>query len=70
MLSPYRLLATSNTPTRRQKTLKHTEHHLKMTSNDLKNDLKGNDKAIYFLKKIKTKNNLKAGNPNHDKSTQ
>ena len=43
MHSPYRILQSSNTRTRKQKTSNHTKHHLKMTSNDLKmtsNDLK------------------------------
>ena len=36
MHSPYRILQSSNTNTRKQKTSNHTEHDRKMTSNDLK----------------------------------
>ena len=36
MPSPYRILQSSNTNTRKQKTSNHTEHDLKLTSVDLK----------------------------------
>ena len=43
MQSPYRILQTSNTKSRKQKTSNYTDHDLKMTSNDPKitsNDIK------------------------------
>ena len=67
MHSPYRL-SSSNTNTRKQKISNHTEHDLKMTSNDVKKTWKENDKTV--SKKVKTKNNWRGGNPNDDNPTQ
>ena len=39
MHSPYKILKSSNTNTRKQNTVKHTKHHLKLTSNDFKMNL-------------------------------
>ena len=40
MLSPYRILPSLKTYTRKQKTSNHTEQDLRMTSNDLRMTLK------------------------------
>ena len=59
MLTPYRI---SNTYARKQKP---SDHDYKMTSNDLKMTSKDpieNDKPV--SKKVKSKNNLKGGDPN------
>ena len=57
MHSPYRILQSSNTNTRKQKSSKESEHDLKMTLKDL-NEV---DKPV--SKKLKTKNNLRGGDP-------
>ena len=70
MLSINRRPLSSNTNTRKQKTSNHSEHDLKMTPNDLKmtsNDLKETSKESV---KSNTKNKLKGGDPNNDKTTQ
>ena len=62
MLSPYSLPPSSKTHLRKQKTSNHSEHVLKMTSNDLKmNSNDENDKPV--LKKVKSKNSLRGGDP-------
>ena len=69
MHSPYRILQSSNTHTRKQKASNNTEQDLKMTSNDLgmsSNDLKETSKESVKYKK----NKLKGGNPKDEYSTQ
>ena len=57
MRSPYRILQSSNTHTRKQKAASHTKHDLKVTSSDQKttsNDLKETSKeSVKYGKKIK-----------------
>ena len=70
MHSKYRILQSSNTHTRKQKTLNHTELNLKMTSNDPKmtsNDLKETSKES---NKSNRKRIIKGNMLNDDNSTQ
>ena len=66
MPSPYRILQSSNTNTRKEKTSIHTGHDFKMNSNDLKmtpNDLK---ETLTESVEYNKKNKLKGGNPIDD----
>ena len=70
MHSPYRILQSLNTHTRKEKASNYTEHDFKITSNDIKrtsNDLKGTSKEPV---KCKKKSKLKGSMLNDDNSTQ
>ena len=64
MLSPYRIILSSNTKARKQKTSNHTQHNLKMTSNDHK--MTSNDFKMTSIDTNKnTRNKIKCGNPSN-----
>ena len=71
MLSPYRIILSSNTKARKQKTSNHTQRNLKMTSNDHKmtsNDFKMTSKDIKRTSidtNKNTRNKIKGGNPSN-----
>ena len=64
MHSPYRIPQSSDNHKKKQNTSNHTEHDLKMTSNDFKMTSKDDDKPV--IKKVKSKNSLRGGDPNYD----
>ena len=68
MHSPYRILQSSNTNTRKQKTSNHTEHNFKMTSSDL--EMTSCDLKMTSNEPVKNKNKTKGGNPNNDNAAQ
>ena len=70
MHSPYRVLQSLNTNTRKQQTSNYTEQNLKVTSNDLKMTSYDLKETLKESGKSNRRSKLRRGNPNGDNATQ